>query len=54
MRGVNYDAWLTEFLNYEDYDDMTEEEIEQLEKEKRDHFEERDLWELYDRLGRNL
>ena len=48
MRGVNYDNWLTEFLDYEDYDDMTEEEIEQLEKEKRDWFEERDLWELYD------
>lgn len=40
MRGVNYDSWLTSFLDYEDYDDMTEEEIEQLEKEKRDWFDE--------------
>ena len=40
MRGVNYDAWLTEFLDYEDYDDMTPEQIEQLEKEKRDWFDE--------------
>ena len=40
MRGVNYDAWLTEFLDYEDEDDMTPEQIEQLEKEKRDWFDE--------------
>lgn len=49
MRGVNYDNWLTSFLDYEDDDDdLTDEEREQLEKEKRDHFEEHDLWELHD------
>ena len=30
MRGVNYDSWLTSFLDYEDEDDLTEEELEEL------------------------
>ena len=30
MRGVNYDNWLTSFLDYEDEDDLTEEELEEL------------------------
>lgn len=57
MRGVNYDNWLTSFLDYEDDDDdLTDEEREQLEKEKRDWFDEACIEEreLYDLLGRNL
>lgn len=33
MRGVNYDSWLTSFLDYEDEDDLTDEEIEALKEE---------------------
>lgn len=31
MRGVNYDNWLTSFLDYEDEDDLTDEEREEME-----------------------
>ena len=30
MRNYNYDSWLTSFLDYEDEDDLTEEELEEL------------------------
>ena len=30
MRGVNYDSWLTSFLDYEDDDGLTDEEREEL------------------------
>jgi hypothetical protein len=31
MRGVNYDSWLTSFLDYEDEDEeLTDEELEEL------------------------
>ena len=30
MSGVNYDNWLTSFLDYED-DDLTDEQLEELE-----------------------
>ena len=35
MRGVNYDNWLTSFLDYydDDLDDLSEEEIEALVQE---------------------
>ena len=36
MRGVNYDSWLTSFLDYEDEDEeLTDEEIEALIEEAR-------------------
>lgn len=30
MRNYNYDSWLTSFLDYEDEDDLTDEELEEL------------------------
>ena len=30
MRGVNYDSWLTVFLDYEDDDGLTDEERQEL------------------------
>jgi hypothetical protein len=31
MRNYNYDSWLTSFLDCEDEDDLTEEELEEME-----------------------
>ena len=30
MRNYNYDNWLTSFLDYEDDEELTEEELEEL------------------------
>ena len=30
MRNCNYDNWLTSFLDYEDEEELTEEELEEL------------------------
>ena len=35
MRNYDYDSWLTSFLDYEDEDDLTDEEIEALIEEAR-------------------